>query len=326
MKSIHAKKRPRLNNPVLIAAWPGMGDVALKAALYLRDRLKAVEFAEMTSEEYFHPSGVWIDNSVISIPQHAVGKFSYYKNPAGGRDLVIFISDAQPFVEKGYEYAKEIVDFAVALKIKLIYTFAAMPLPIEHMQTPQVYAAATQKETLDAFAKLGAKLMPSGQISGLNGLILGVAREMGLDGVCLLGEIPLYMIQIENPRASIAVLDLLARVLKISLDLTELKAYAIQIDQEIEHLIEYLKNPPGGEEEEEKPIDQREIDIIKKGLADATGLPDSARAKIDELFRAAKKDLSRALELKRELDKWNVYEKYEDSFLDLFKKPTKKNN
>lgn len=326
MKSIHTKKRPRLHNPVLVAAWPGMGDVALKAALYLKNKLNAVEFAEMTSEEYFHPSGVWIDNSVISIPQHAVGKFYYHKNPAGGQDLVIFISDAQPFVEKGYEYAKEIVEFAVGLKIKLVYTFAAMPLPIEHTQSPQVYVAATQKETLDAFAKIGAKFMPSGQISGLNGLVLGVAREMGLDGVCLLGEIPLYMIQIENPRASMVVLELLTRVLKVSLDLAELKAYAVQIDQEIEHLIEYLKNPPGEQEEEEKPIDQREIDIIKKGLADAAGLPDSARAKIDELFRAAKKDLSRALELKRELDKWNVYEKYEDSFLDLFKNPPKKNN
>lgn len=329
MKSIRVKKRPRLNNPVLVAAWPGMGDVALKAALYLKDKLAAAEFAEMTSEEYFHPSGVWIDNSVISIPQHAVGKFYYHKNQSGGPDLVIFISDAQPFVEKGYEYAKEIVDFAVSLKVKLVYTFAAMPLPIEHTQSPQVYAAATQKETLDAFAKLGAKMMPSGQISGLNGLVLGVAREMGLDGVCLLGEIPLYMIQIENPRASMAVLDLLVRALKVSLDLTDLKNYAAQIDQEIEHLIEYLKNPPGGAEpgeEEEKPIDQREIDIIKKGLADAAGLPDSARQKIDELFKAAKKDLSRALELKRELDKWNVYDKYEDSFLDLFKKPPKKNN
>ena len=96
-----------------------------------------------------------------------------------------------------------------------------------------------------------------------------------------------------------------------------------RINQEIEHLIDYLKNPP---EEEEKPIDQKEIDIIKSSLANAPGLPDSARKRIDDLFKLAKKDLSSSLELKRELDKWNVYEQYEDSFLDLFKKPPKKNN
>ena len=154
MKSIRVQKKPRLKNPILVAAWPGMGDVALKAALYLKDKFEAIEFAQMASEEYFHPSGVWIDNSVINIPQHAVGKFYYYKNPDnGGRDVVIFISDAQPFIEKGYDYAKEIVEFAASLKVKVVYTFAAMPLPIEHTQMPQVHVAATKKEMLDVFAK-----------------------------------------------------------------------------------------------------------------------------------------------------------------------------
>ncbi|HAJ56411.1 MAG TPA: hypothetical protein DCL35_01430 [Candidatus Omnitrophica bacterium] len=324
MKSIQIKRRPRLKDPVMIAAWPGMGDVALKAALYLKDKLGAVEFAEISSEEYFHPSGVWIDNSIISVPQHPTGKFYFYKNTAGSRDIIIFISDAQPFIDKGYEYAREIVDLALSFKVKIIYTFAAMPLPIEHTQMPQVYAAATKKEILDTFSKMDLKLMPTGQISGLNGLVLGVAKDHGIEGVCLLGEISLYTIQIENPLASIAVLSIIAKILDINLDLSDLQKYADQINREIEHLIEYLKNPP--EEQEERPIDQSEIDILKKGLADLSSLPDSAKMRIEELFRLAKKDLSRAIELKRELDKWNIYEQYEDSFLDLFKKPPKKNN
>jgi hypothetical protein len=322
MKSITVKKRIRLKNPVLIAAWPGMGDVALKAATYLKDKLGAQEFATLESCEYFHPSGVWIDNNLIDIPQHPIGRFYFFRHPAGASDVVIFISDAQPFIEKGYEYASEIVDFIVSMKVKTVYTFAAMPLPIEHTQMPEVYVVATKKEILDQFEKANVKSMPSGQISGLNGLILGVAKERGLDGVCLLGEIPLYTIQIENPLASKMVLEVLARHLKLSVDLDELQKHADQIHQEIEHLIEYLKNPP----EEEKPIDQQEIDIIKKGLAESASLPESAVKKIDELFKMAKKDLSRAVELKKELDKWNVYEQYEDRFLDLFKKPLKKNN
>ena len=323
MKMIQVTKRPRLKDPVLIAAWPGMGDVALKAALYLKDKLTAVEFASMPASDFFHPSGVWIDDGLVDMPAAPVGKFYFYKNQTGGRDLVIFISDAQPFIEKGYEYALQIVQFAISLKVKFIYTFAAMPLPIEHTALPLVHVVASEKKTLEDFDKLHVKVMPTGQISGLNGLILGVAKENGLNGVCLLGEIPLYTIQIENPLASMAVLDILSKVLNIPLDLEDLKKHADTINQEIEHLIDYLKSPP---EEEEKPIDQKEIDIIKSSLANAPGLPDSARKRIDDLFKSAKKDLSSSLELKRELDMWNVYEQYEDSFLDLFKKPPKKNN
>jgi len=40
----------------------------------------------------------------------------------------------------------------------------------------------------------------------------------------------------------------------------------------------------------------------------------------------AKTDISKANELKAELDQWNVYKEYEDRFLDLFKKTKGKNN
>ncbi len=323
MKTIKMKKRPNLKNPILLAAWPGMGDVALKALIYLKDKLSAVEFAEILPERYFYPSGVWIDDSLISPPQKPSGKFYYYQNKSGANDIVIFTSDSQPFIDKGYEYAKEIINFVDGLKINFVYTFAAMPVPIEHTQTPEVRVAATKKEIIDAFAKLNAKPMPGGQISGLNGLILGVAKEKGIEGACILGEIPLYTIQIENPLASMAVLSVLTKYLKIDIDLSELRKYSEEINRELENLIDYLKNP---NQDEDKPIDQSEIDIIKKGLADAVGLPDSAKQKIDELFKAAKKDLSKSFELKKELDRWNVYDKYEDSFLDLFKKPPRKNN
>lgn len=322
MKSIIVKKKPRLKNPVLIAAWPGMGDVALKAALYLKDKLKAQEFAEMAAADYFHPSGIWIDNSVIHTVPQPVGKFYFYKNPGQGPDIVIFASDAQPFVEKGDSYAREIIDFAISLKVNLVYTFAAMPLPMEHTQMPEVHVVATTQAILDDFAKRNLKPMPSGQISGLNGLILGIAKEKGLKGVCLLGEIPFYTIQIENPLASMVLLSTLSQALGIAVDLSDLQKHAEQIQQEIEHLIEYLKNPM----EEERPIDQKEIDFFKKGLSEAPGLPESAKQRIDELFKIAKKDLSKSIELKKELDQWNVYEQYEDSFLDLFKKPPKKEN
>jgi len=44
------------------------------------------------------------------------------------------------------------------------------------------------------------------------------------------------------------------------------------------------------------------------------------------LFALAKKDISKANELKQELDKWNAYKEFEDRFLDLFKKPKNKGN
>ena len=49
------------------------------------------------------------------------------------------------------------------------------------------------------------------------------------------------------------------------------------------------------------------------------GLSPEDQQRIEVLFEAARKDRSRAYELKRELDRLDVFADYEDRFLDLFK-------
>ena len=48
-------------------------------------------------------------------------------------------------------------------------------------------------------------------------------------------------------------------------------------------------------------------------------LEPEAEARLEVLFRQAKQDRAKALELKAELDQMGVFKRYEDRFLDLFK-------
>ncbi|MFC1709591.1 PAC2 family protein [Candidatus Omnitrophota bacterium] len=321
-KNITVFKKPALKNPFFIAAWPGMGDVALKAAIFLKDKLNAEEFALFNPENFFQPQGVEIQDQIIAISKLPQGKFYFYKNKSLKNDLIIFISESQPLLEKNYEYAKQIISFIKDFKVKMVLTFAALPSPIEHTNGPGVWAVSTHKEILEQLKKLSVQIMPTGQISGLNGLILGVAKNAGIPGLCLLGEIPFYTIQIENPLSSFAVLDVLAKIINIKIDCRELKDHANLINQEIEKFIDFLKNP----ESHHKPIGSEEIEKIKESLNAYTRIPGSVKKKIEKLFEDAKYDISQANELKRELDHWNIYKEYEDRFLDLFRKRQEKNN
>jgi len=51
LMEVHYTERPSLKKPTMIAAWPGMGYLAKISADYLRRRLKATLFAEIT---YYH--------------------------------------------------------------------------------------------------------------------------------------------------------------------------------------------------------------------------------------------------------------------------------
>jgi hypothetical protein len=53
---------------------------------------------------------------------------------------------------------------------------------------------------------------------------------------------------------------------------------------------------------------------------DSSGVPADARVRIEELFRKVITGQIEPSELKEELDRWNLFEEYEDRFFTLFKK------
>ena len=92
MEGIHILKRPKLKRPYLIVAWPGMGEVAFKAATYLIEQLKAEEFASIHPEDFFYLTGSVVQNGLLSTLELPQSKFYFWKNKSGKNDLIIFLS------------------------------------------------------------------------------------------------------------------------------------------------------------------------------------------------------------------------------------------
>ncbi|MDD5194525.1 MAG: PAC2 family protein [Candidatus Omnitrophica bacterium] len=315
---------PKIKAPIFIAAWPGMGEVAYRSVLFLKEVMEFKMFAKLEAEEFFRPSAIVAEKGIIGLPSQPAGIF-YYCLRKGAPDIILFLGEAQPPLEHAEELSVAIINFAKKYKAKFIFTFAAKPEAIDHKSEAFVWIAATGNEVLKEFEKFHLKVLEEGQISGLNGIILGIAKRKGLKGACLLGEIPFYTVQIENPRACNNILKVLNDYLKLSLNLAPLSERAKFIENEIDKLISYLKGeaetPPASGP---TPLSEEDIEKIKKDLAAYTKLPQSAREKIEQLFRDAQKDITQASKLKEMLDHWNVYKEYEDKFLDLFKKKSKK--
>jgi len=63
-------------------------------------------------------------------------------------------------------------------------------------------------------------------------------------------------------------------------------------------------------------------DFQRRGFLDidSTGVPKDARNFIEELFGLVNKDISRAPELVNELNRWGLFEEYQDRFFALFRK------
>ena len=108
------------------------------------------------------------------------------------------------------------------------------------------------------------------QIAGLNGLLLGVAKERDIEGICLLGEVPTHTSRIENPMAALAILKVLTRILGIEIDTTELaetaretkeqikQVTAMAMGEYIEHFTQPIWEQGDGEEDDEVEDEEEE--------------------------------------------------------------------
>ena len=305
---------PPLNNPVMVAAWPGMGSVAIGAVGYLRHQLQATEFGEIEPYDFFEPSEVVVENSVTAPPRLPQTKFYFWKGRPRQGDLLLVMGDSQPHA-RPYQYANLIMDVAQRFGVRRLYTGAAAPASLHHRERPKVLAVANEAKLLRYLKGFDLSLMESGQISGMNGLLLGVAAEREVEGICLLGELPYYAVALPCLRSSQVVLEVLLKMLGIQIDMAEMDTMAGRTEDEIDkivatseqmsRLVEQLRQPKPQSEPKARPSPEEQA---------------QARERIERLFAQAAQDRSKASELKAELDRLGLFEEYEDRFLALFRK------
>ena len=61
--------RPRLKSPIMLASWPGVGNVSIIVADYLKRKLAFKELGEIEASYFFDAIGVVAKDNVIEAPQ-----------------------------------------------------------------------------------------------------------------------------------------------------------------------------------------------------------------------------------------------------------------
>ena len=181
--AVQFNEKPKLRDPVLIEGLPGIGFVANIATLHLIRELKATKFAEIHCAA-FQDLAVTTEDGGTRSP---VNELYYCRSPNGGHDLVIWYGNTQALTTFGqYELCGRMLDIAQDLGCRLLITLGGFRQE-EVRVPPQLFCAATDRETVDGVLKLGAKVMV-GQIFGIAGLLIGLARVRGMKGFSLLVE------------------------------------------------------------------------------------------------------------------------------------------
>lgn len=312
----HNTPKPK---PWLIAAWPGMGNVAAISAGYLIQKLDMKPVAELPPRRHFDVPQVIVKSGVIMPPRLPRSVFYEWKNAKEGRDLAVFLGEAQP-VSGAYTFAHELLDKAAELGVERIVTFASMASQLHPSQDPKVFGAATGEKTLADLRRMEVQLLDDGQIGGLNGVLLGAGSERGVPGLCLLGEIPFFAAGVPNPKAARAVLSVFSVLAGLEVDLDELAQHAETVDRALIELLERMKQQQAEGAEVPPLPEEPDLDDDAEARDEHPTLDFATRNRIEGLFEEARRDRRKAVRLKEELDRLGVFDQYENRFLDLFKR------
>lgn len=312
------EKKENGPGPLLVAVWPGMGRVALTAGYYLMTKLRMHETDPLPAQDLFDVDSIEINEGLVQPARLPRTRIFRWEDPEKRRDIVVLIGEAQP-PAGNLAFCRRLLDYAERLGVKDVYTFAAMADNVPLGAPARVYGVATSPEGRESLRGSGVELLASGRISGLNGVLLGVVAERGMRGIGLLGEMPAMVTQIPFAKASGAVLRVFSQLAGVPIELKELEDYGRTVETQLKQALEAMQKAVQKQQQGEGEEEESQAELPKE--EPRRDMTEKERQWIEQLFQQAARERSRTFELKRELDRLNVFERYEDRFLDLFRKP-----
>lgn len=239
---------PTPSNPVLVCGLPGSGFVGKLAADYLVTVFKAKKVAEFYAASF--PPHVNIDENGLAIRLR--GEL-FHAETGQENDILVFTADAQPTTSAGeYELAEAVLKEAKKLHAKLVFSLGAY-VTGSFVKERRVHGTATSAGVLPRLSKNGVQIMRDGGITGMNGVIVGMASLHGMEGVSLLGETSGYLV---DPAASHSVLESLSKILGVRIDMTSIEERAKEAQQvlsQVQRMTEQDVEEARGGKEEGKP-------------------------------------------------------------------------
>lgn len=218
MKDVEIRelKKVKLDNPILIAGFPGLGYVGKLAVVHMIRVFKAERLAELYSKHF--PHHVLSDKDGLVRPLRMEFYYCVTRNPPCS--LILLTGDSQlQDVEGQYIAASEILRYAKDKGVRMVVTMGGY----QHFpkNTPMVLGASTSPRLLKRLREAGANVGGWGNpIVGLAGVLVGLTDFYGMVGVCLLGETPGYVV---DPKAATEVLKVLGRFIGLQIPLKGIK-------------------------------------------------------------------------------------------------------
>jgi predicted ATP-grasp superfamily ATP-dependent carboligase len=250
-----------LRAPAMVCAfkgWNDAGDAASTAVSFIASTLSARRFAHLDSEEFYDFQA---NRPCISLDQGDRREITWpsveiFEAPAprAPRDLVL-VQGFEPSM-RWRTFTAAIVDLAEALGVQLVVTLGALLGDVPHTRPVAMTGHASDGALLE---RLGIRPSSYEGPTGIVGVLHAACAQTGLPSASLWAAVPHYVAAASNPKAALALLRRVERLIGVSVDVSELESaaadyerqvgLAVQSDPDIQAFVERLEQAADSEGE-----------------------------------------------------------------------------
>lgn len=254
---------PILTQPVIIAAfegWNDAGDASSKAVRHLIEVWSAKRFAAIDAEDFYDFTATRPSIRIVENEQRRVdwptNEFHWAK--PGGVDVILLLGDEPQL--KWRTFCAQILEIQSRTNARLVLTLGALLADVPHTRPSSVYGTAYDPVVIEA---LGLETSSYEGPTGIVGVLHSECRKAGVNSASLWAAVPSYVSSAPSPKAQRALVERVAEILSVQIDMAEIEAdeelYTVQINALVEEdteTSEYVRHL-----EEEHDRGEREPDI-----------------------------------------------------------------
>ncbi|MEM1655158.1 MAG: PAC2 family protein [Nitrososphaerota archaeon] len=238
--------------------WPDAGRVASLTVEYFARALKAEKLMELDCSEIHD---LTMNRPFVEIREALIESFRmpgaviyFWKDPGQSSSLIIF-SGVEPSL-RWREFSDFIIGLCKTISARRIYLVGGVLDQVPHTRRPRISAVVNMEHLKSEMLLSGLDLTEYSGPASIHSYLMIKAKQMGLEAVGLWAHTPAY-VQHPNAIAAYHLAVKLAELMKITIDLSELKMMADSLRQAISRAMEENADLRRMVEEIERMYDER---------------------------------------------------------------------
>lgn len=240
MSELRWVERRQLRRPFLVAAfegWNDAGSAASSAVAWLRRKWGATALASIDPEGFFdfqdrRPQIVLVEGMTRTIRWPANDILAATPG-SSDRDAVLLVG-SEPNV-RWRSFCENVLEAVAETGCELVVTLGSLLADVPHTRPTTLTGTATDPLLVHA---LGLELSRYEGPTGIIGVLHDACRRAGVASVSLWASVPHYVATPPSPKATVALLERLGRLLDIPLSLGDLEGPMEEWEHRVDQLVD----------------------------------------------------------------------------------------